>query len=88
MEWIPGQLKLKMRPCLQKKRKKRIVIKPLKRKEKEKEKEKKRKEKKKKEEKKKRPCWREMAQWLRALSALLEVMSSIPSNHMVAHSRL
>jgi hypothetical protein len=26
----------------------------------------------------------EMAQWLRALTALLEVLSSIPSNHMVA----
>jgi hypothetical protein len=30
----------------------------------------------------------EMAQWLRVLTALLEVMSSIPSNHMVAHSHL
>jgi len=30
----------------------------------------------------------EMAQWLRALSALPEVMSSIPSNHMVAHNHL
>jgi len=28
----------------------------------------------------------EMAQWLRALDALPEVLSSIPSNHMVAHS--
>ena len=27
----------------------------------------------------------EMAQWLRASSALPEVLSSIPSNHMVAH---
>ena len=27
----------------------------------------------------------EMAQWLRALTTLLEVMSSDPSNHMVAH---
>jgi hypothetical protein len=27
----------------------------------------------------------EMAQWLRALTALPEVLSSIPSNHMVAH---
>jgi hypothetical protein len=30
----------------------------------------------------------EMAQQLRALAALLEVLSSIPSNHMVAHSHL
>jgi hypothetical protein len=30
----------------------------------------------------------EMAQWLRALTALLEVMSSIPSKHMVAHNHL
>jgi len=30
----------------------------------------------------------EMAQWLRALSALPEVLSSIPSNHMVAHNHL
>ena len=30
----------------------------------------------------------EMAQWLRALTALLEVLSSIPSNHMVAHNHL
>ena len=29
-----------------------------------------------------------MAQWLRALSALLEVLSSVPSNHMVAHNHL
>jgi hypothetical protein len=29
-----------------------------------------------------------MAQWLRALTALLEVLSSIPSNHMVAHNHL
>jgi len=28
----------------------------------------------------------EMAQWLRALTALPEVLSSIPSSHMVAHS--
>jgi hypothetical protein len=28
----------------------------------------------------------EMAQWLRALTALPEVLSSIPSNHMVAHN--
>jgi len=30
----------------------------------------------------------EMAQQLRALTALPEVLSSIPSNHMVAHSHL
>jgi hypothetical protein len=30
----------------------------------------------------------EMAQRLRALSALPEVLSSIPSNHMVAHNYL
>jgi hypothetical protein len=30
----------------------------------------------------------EMAQRLRALPALPEVMSSIPSNHMVAHNHL
>jgi hypothetical protein len=30
----------------------------------------------------------EMAQWLRALTALLNVLSSIPSNHMVAHNHL
>jgi hypothetical protein len=30
----------------------------------------------------------EMAQWLRALSALPEVLSSIPSNYMVAHNHL
>jgi hypothetical protein len=29
-----------------------------------------------------------MAQWLRALDALPEVLSSIPSNHMVAHNHL
>jgi len=29
-----------------------------------------------------------MAQWLRALASFLEVLSSIPSNHMVAHSHL
>jgi hypothetical protein len=29
-----------------------------------------------------------MAQWLRALTALPEVLSSNPSNHMVAHSHL
>jgi hypothetical protein len=34
--------------------------------------------------------WRggEMAQWVRALTALPEVLSSIPSNHMVAHNHL
>ena len=31
---------------------------------------------------------REMAQWLRALPALPKVLSSIPSNHMVAHNHL
>jgi hypothetical protein len=30
----------------------------------------------------------EMAQQLRALAALPEVLSSIPSNHMVAHNHL
>jgi hypothetical protein len=30
----------------------------------------------------------EMAQRLRALAALLEVLSSIPSNHMLAHNYL
>jgi hypothetical protein len=30
----------------------------------------------------------EMAQWLRALTALPEVLSSIPSNHMMAHNHL
>jgi hypothetical protein len=47
------------------------------------------------------PCWPsrcyelkhkegagEMAQWFRALTALPEVLSSIPSNHMVAHYHL
>jgi hypothetical protein len=29
-----------------------------------------------------------MAQWLRALTALPEVLNSIPSNHMVAHNHL
>jgi hypothetical protein len=29
-----------------------------------------------------------MAQWLRALTALPENLSSIPSNHMVAHNHL
>jgi hypothetical protein len=30
----------------------------------------------------------EMAQWLRALTGLPEVLSSNPSNHMVAHNHL
>jgi hypothetical protein len=30
----------------------------------------------------------EMAQWLRALTAFPEVLSPIPSNHMVAHNHL
>jgi hypothetical protein len=30
----------------------------------------------------------EIAQWLRALTALPEVLSSNPSNHMVAHNHL
>jgi hypothetical protein len=30
----------------------------------------------------------EMAQWLRALTVLPKVLSSIPSNHMVAHNHL
>jgi hypothetical protein len=30
----------------------------------------------------------EMAQWLRALTALAEVLSSNPNNHMVAHNHL
>jgi hypothetical protein len=30
----------------------------------------------------------EMAQWLRALTVFLEVLSSIPSNHMMAHNYL
>ena len=30
----------------------------------------------------------EMAQWVRALTALLKVLSSNPSNHMVAHNHL
>jgi hypothetical protein len=30
----------------------------------------------------------EMVQWLKALAALPEVLSSIPSNHMVAHNQL
>jgi hypothetical protein len=30
----------------------------------------------------------EIAQWLGALTALPEVLSSIPSNHMVAHNHL
>jgi hypothetical protein len=42
-----------------------------------------------------RPCLKiastgagEMAQWLRALTALPKVLSSNPSNHMVAHNHL
>jgi hypothetical protein len=31
---------------------------------------------------------REMAQWLRALTALPEVLGSIPSTHMEAHNHL
>jgi hypothetical protein len=31
---------------------------------------------------------REMAQWFRALAAISEVLSSIPSNYMVAHNHL
>jgi len=31
---------------------------------------------------------REMAQWLRALTALPEVLSSIPSKHMVANDHM
>jgi hypothetical protein len=30
----------------------------------------------------------EMAQWLRTLTALPEVLSSVPSNHKVAHNHL
>jgi hypothetical protein len=30
----------------------------------------------------------EMAQWVRALTALPKVLGSIPSNHMVAHNHL
>jgi hypothetical protein len=30
----------------------------------------------------------EMAQWLRTLTVLPEVLSSIPSNHMVVHNQL
>jgi hypothetical protein len=29
-----------------------------------------------------------VAQWLRALTALLKVLSSNPTNHMVAHNHL
>jgi hypothetical protein len=37
----------------------------------------------------KNPFWAGLiAQWLRALTALPEVLSSIPSNHMVAHNHL
>jgi hypothetical protein len=35
---------------------------------------------------KKVPGAGEMAQWVRALTALPEVLSSNPSNHMVAHN--
>jgi hypothetical protein len=31
---------------------------------------------------------REMAQWLRGLTILPEILSSIPSDHMVAHNHL
>jgi hypothetical protein len=31
---------------------------------------------------------RKMVQWLRALTALLEVLISIPRNHMVAYNHL
>jgi hypothetical protein len=38
---------------------------------------------------KKQPLWAEyMAQWLRTLIALPEVMSSNPSNHLVPHNHL
>jgi hypothetical protein len=38
---------------------------------------------------KKKAVWaREMAQWLRALTPIPEVLSSIPNNHMVAHNHL
>ena len=30
----------------------------------------------------------EMAQWLRALTALLKILSSNPSNHVVVHNHL
>jgi hypothetical protein len=40
------------------------------------------------EEKKNTNRFGEMAQWLRALTALLEVLSSIPSNHMLAYNHL
>jgi hypothetical protein len=30
----------------------------------------------------------EMVQWVRALTALPKVLSSVPSNHMVAHNHL
>jgi hypothetical protein len=33
-----------------------------------------------------RPGAGEMAQWLRALTTLLKVLSSNPSNHMVTHN--
>jgi hypothetical protein len=44
--------------------------------------------KRKKQKQKNKPEAREMAQRLRALTSLPEVLSSIPSNHMVAHNHL
>jgi hypothetical protein len=41
-----------------------------------------------KKEKKRKEGAGEMAQWLRALTAFPEVLSSIPSNHIVAHDHL
>jgi hypothetical protein len=38
--------------------------------------------------KKRQICAGEMAQWLRAPTALLKVLSSNSSNHMVAHNHL
>jgi hypothetical protein len=38
--------------------------------------------------KNKNPGAGEMAHWLRALTALPEILSSIPSNHMVAPNHL
>jgi len=53
------------------------------------EKKNKKKKKKKKKGKKKRKNWAgEMAQRLRALTVVPEVLSSIPSNHMAAHNHL
>jgi hypothetical protein len=37
---------------------------------------------------KEKPWAGDMAQWLRALTVLPEVLSSNPSNHMVAHNHL